>query len=185
MPVSSLPHSYTLISLQLLTSVFSSSCFLNSPPHKQCWGAAEVNKSSRTPNPSFTLPIPLNLLTSNAWDQWACVYHNTVFTPTPESLPSLLPQGKAADPVAVAVAAVAGVRAYGAPRNWSAIRPASRTPLRKAPWTVAGYWRMVCSPAKNTRGTLAGLVEALAPGGPALLEVGTAELGATGPAIRS
>lgn len=29
-------------------------------------------------------------------------------------------------------------RVYMAPRNWSAIRPASRSPLSKAPWTVAG-----------------------------------------------
>lgn len=27
---------------------------------------------------------------------------------------------------------------YMAPRNWSAMRPASRSPLRRAPWTVAG-----------------------------------------------
>lgn len=27
---------------------------------------------------------------------------------------------------------------YGAPINWSAILPASRRPLRSAPWTVAG-----------------------------------------------
>ncbi len=42
--------------------------------------------------------------------------------------------------------------AYGAPRNWSAMRPASRSPLRKAPCTVAGYCRIVCSPAKKRRG---------------------------------
>lgn len=29
-------------------------------------------------------------------------------------------------------------RVYMAPRNWSAMRPASRSPLRSAPWTVAG-----------------------------------------------
>lgn len=29
-------------------------------------------------------------------------------------------------------------RVYMAPRNWSAILPASRNPLSRAPWTVAG-----------------------------------------------
>ena len=31
-----------------------------------------------------------------------------------------------------------GGDAYGQPKKWSAIRPASLSPLKNAPWTVAG-----------------------------------------------
>lgn len=46
--------------------------------------------------------------------------------------------------------AVCGAQ-YGAPKNLSAIRPASLKPLSRAPWTVAGQFLIVCSPAKNRR----------------------------------
>lgn len=92
------------------------------------------NLSAHTTKHTAGLPLPA---------AWCCPegrhqHHNTSFHPLASVLTSSFleteqPELPQVSTLAEPLVGGGGGAAYGQPKNWSAMRPASRSPLRKAP----------------------------------------------------